>query len=338
MSNGILYRYVPEEDEEDPQLVVPRLAVPRILAEYHDNATAGHFGVDRTLHRISSRYYWPNMRRDVTTHLSKCMECQRFKITNLKPGGLPFNVNVLRLFPSTCLVLCQETPEGHKWIFIVEDTASRWTELFPLKVATAEECAKCLVNEVILRYGVPRKVISDNGPQFVSEITSYLDGLSRTLKAARETQEKSQDNSKKYADAKRRNVSPFKEGDQVMVETHVLSRAKHSITSKFAPKRDGPYTVHRVVTPTTFEISSSDNPNVPLGKYHISALTPYRGDKDETPLKPIRRRGRPPKKGQPNVPDAPPVVPQKVYDLRTSPTSSRVASRTGRTRDPKGEI
>ncbi|KAJ8946126.1 hypothetical protein NQ318_013177 [Aromia moschata] len=106
----------------------------------------------------------------------------------------------------------------------------------------------------------------------------------------------------------------------------------------FAPKRDGPYTVHRVVTPTTFEISSSDNPNVPLGKYHISALTPYCGDKDETPLKPIRRRGRPPKKGQPNVPDAPPVVPQKVYDLRTSPTSSRVASRTGRTRDPKGEI
>ena len=62
------------------------------------------------------------------------------------------------------------TDQGERWVFAIEDTATRWIELFALKKATAEACAKCLVDEVILRYGTPRRVISDNGPQFVSDI------------------------------------------------------------------------------------------------------------------------------------------------------------------------
>lgn len=64
-----------------------------------------------------------------------------------------------------------------------------------------------------------------------------------------------------------------------MVDTNTLSKAKQSFTSKFAPKRDGPHVIHRVVKPTSFEVSSIENPDVPLGKYYISALTPYHGKK-----------------------------------------------------------
>ena len=45
---------------------------------------------------------------------------------------------------------------------------SRWTELFRLEEATAEACAKILIEEIFLRYGLPRRVKSDNGVQFVS--------------------------------------------------------------------------------------------------------------------------------------------------------------------------
>ncbi|GFT92138.1 retrovirus-related Pol polyprotein from transposon 17.6 [Trichonephila clavipes] len=44
-----------------------------------------------------------------------------------------------------------ETTEGMKWIFIVEDYTTKWVELFPLKQATAKECAMTLLNEVFLR-------------------------------------------------------------------------------------------------------------------------------------------------------------------------------------------
>ncbi|KAJ8940594.1 hypothetical protein NQ314_010672 [Rhamnusium bicolor] len=78
---------------------------------------------------------------------------------------------------------------------------------------------------------------------------------------------------------------------------HTLSKAKQSFTSKFAPKRDGPHVICRVVTPTTFDVSNIDKPEIPLGKYHISSLTAYHGTEEHVPMQPLRprRRGRPPK-------------------------------------------
>ncbi|GLV33452.1 hypothetical protein CBL_20190, partial [Carabus blaptoides fortunei] len=55
-----------------------------------------------------------------------------------------------------------------------QDTASGWVELFAMVQATAMNCAKILIDEIILRYGAPRRIISDNGAQFVSEIMQQV--------------------------------------------------------------------------------------------------------------------------------------------------------------------
>lgn len=76
------------------------------------------------------------------------------------------------------------TKTGNKWIFIVEHTASKWVKLFTLKSTTAEACAKILIEEIITRYGVPRKVISDNGVQFISSVMqkmTHCAGISQCL-------------------------------------------------------------------------------------------------------------------------------------------------------------
>lgn len=39
-----------------------------------------------------------------------------------------------------------------------------------MKLATSEECAKILINEIFMRFGVLRKVVSDNVVQFVSAV------------------------------------------------------------------------------------------------------------------------------------------------------------------------
>ncbi|XP_052739581.1 uncharacterized protein LOC128198386 [Bicyclus anynana] len=65
-------------------------------------------------------------------------------------------------------------PDGKAWILIVQDNATRWVELFALESATAEACAETLLNEVILRYGLPRRLTSDNGSQFVSAVMQKL--------------------------------------------------------------------------------------------------------------------------------------------------------------------
>ena len=53
-----------------------------------------------------------------------------------------------------------------------------WAEAYPPHTEQAQEVAKALLRDILLRYGLPLSLGSDNGPAFVSEI---IQTLSRTL-------------------------------------------------------------------------------------------------------------------------------------------------------------
>lgn len=187
LNDGILYTYSPESDSETAQLVIPLQERQSILHNYHDAATAGHYGIDRTFSRIASRYYWPGMRNDITKHIGKYLACLRYKPSNMKPTGLVQTVASNQRFEVLSVDLFGPLPatkDGCQWILIAEDLASRWVEVFALKEATAENCAMTLLNDVFLRYGIPRRLLTDNGSQFISalmqQLTHYL-GIQQTL-------------------------------------------------------------------------------------------------------------------------------------------------------------
>lgn len=162
MSSGILYRYVPDADTEEAQLVVPECARQKILEEYHDSPTSGHYSYERTLNKISQRYFWPRMRQQIKDYVRNCTECQKYKPTNSKPAKLLKTPVAQQRFEVVAIDLFGPLPvskEGYQWIFICEDISTRWVELFPLVYAIAEACAKCFIDEVVLRYGTPRRVI-----------------------------------------------------------------------------------------------------------------------------------------------------------------------------------
>lgn len=179
MNQGVLYRYnqSADEDSEDALLVVPQHEVQRILTEYHDAPTAGHYGVQRTLARISARYTWTGMRKQISSYVDKCKECQKYKAQNLKPAGLIQSTASHQRFETLAMDLFGPLPtstDGYRHILVVEDLATRWIELFKLKEATAEACAEIMLNEIFMRFGVPRRIVSDNGTQFVSAVTQKL--------------------------------------------------------------------------------------------------------------------------------------------------------------------
>lgn len=177
MNNGVLYRYNHLSDTEEAVLVIPKHETGKIINEYHDQITAGHCGVKGTLAKLSSRYYWTGMRQDIINHVNKCPECQKYKITNMKPTGLIQTTPSRHRFEIIAIDLFGPLPtskEGYNHILIVEDTASRWVELIPLQETSAITCASALINQIFLRYSAPRRINSDNGVQFVSAIMQKL--------------------------------------------------------------------------------------------------------------------------------------------------------------------
>lgn len=177
LHKGILHRFTPDQEDDNAKLVVPKHEVNNILKSFHDSPTAGHQGMERTLKRINTNFFWKGMRKDVIKYVKTCIECQRYKPTNLKPAGLLQSTPNNQRFEVLAIDLFGPLPKGSNgetWILIVEDTASRWVELFALKEATAQQCALTLLNEVLLRFGLPRRITSDNGVQFVSAVMQQL--------------------------------------------------------------------------------------------------------------------------------------------------------------------
>ncbi|GFT77236.1 pro-Pol polyprotein [Trichonephila clavipes] len=130
MNQGVLYRYSPHAEVEEAQLVVPTHEREKILKLHHDAPTAAHYGADGTFSRISSKYYWTGL-------LQTPVPAQRFESIAID------------------LLVLTRHDRRYEVDFIVEDYTTKWVELFPLKQATAKECAMILLNEVFLRYGVP---------------------------------------------------------------------------------------------------------------------------------------------------------------------------------------
>ncbi|GFS70875.1 integrase catalytic domain-containing protein [Nephila pilipes] len=72
-----------------------------------------------------------------------------------------------------------------------------------------------------------------------------------------------------------------------------MSSAKEGKTSKFLPRRDGPYVIMSRRSPTTYEVSSLENPTTPLGVFYTSALKAFEQGRSNAPILPLRKRGRP---------------------------------------------
>ncbi len=61
------------------QVVIPDYYVPAVLQLVHDGVMAGHPGTERTLTAARRSYYWPTMRVDIDSHVSKCVKCAQNK-------------------------------------------------------------------------------------------------------------------------------------------------------------------------------------------------------------------------------------------------------------------
>ena len=45
----------------------------------HGDGLVGHLRRDKTIESVKDKYYWPRLRRNVTTIVSRCYVCQRGK-------------------------------------------------------------------------------------------------------------------------------------------------------------------------------------------------------------------------------------------------------------------
>ena len=72
------------------------------------------------------------------------------------------------------LDVCDPTPDGYRYILVIADYFSKWTEAFPIKNKCADTVADVLVKKIILRFGMPLVIHSDQGREFENGLMKSL--------------------------------------------------------------------------------------------------------------------------------------------------------------------
>jgi len=136
----------------------------------------GHEGVAKTLSRIQEAYYWPGMRNDVEKSIKTCLKCQCYRPSPVPKGTSTIPTKVERPFARVGLDIIGPMPttqNGNKFIIVLVDYFTKWIEASPLKNIEAKDVINFL-KEVFSRHGVPEIIITDNGRQFIADVTKTM--------------------------------------------------------------------------------------------------------------------------------------------------------------------
>ena len=155
-------------------IVLPSRLREGIMLEYHDGALGGHLSARKSLKRIRDKYYWPDMEKDIINWCKSCQICQTRKGTGRQPKA-PLKPMPVVLAPMEQVAMDVVGPlpltlQGNKYILVFSDYFTKWPEAYPMADQKAETIAQIFVEKIVYRYGVPRKLLTDRGTNFMSNL------------------------------------------------------------------------------------------------------------------------------------------------------------------------
>ena len=141
-------------------------------------------GVAKTLARVSENFSWPGLRMDVTKFVAQCVDCQLTKYETKRSAGLLCPLPVpQRPWEDLSLDFILGLPpyQGHSVILVVGDRFSKGIHLGTLPASHTAHMVAVLFMEIVGKiHGIPRSLVSDRDPLFLSNFWREVFKLSGT--------------------------------------------------------------------------------------------------------------------------------------------------------------
>ncbi|GKD00143.1 putative reverse transcriptase domain-containing protein [Tanacetum coccineum] len=118
-------------------------------------------------------YWWPTMKAEIATYVSKCLTCVKVKAEHQEPSGLLQQPKIPEWkwekitmdFVSGLL----RTPNGYDLIWVIADRLTKSAHFLPMRQTDSiEKLTQLYLKEIICRHGVPVSIISDRDSRFAS--------------------------------------------------------------------------------------------------------------------------------------------------------------------------
>jgi ribonuclease HI len=170
VESGILFR---KGFHGDPLRCLSLSESQTVMKEAHSGECGEHQGKKRLYQLLLTLgYYWPTMKRDTADFVKACHTCQmqanliHTHPTNLQSMATPWPFHTWGL---DLIGPINPPSGGYIWILAATEYFTKWVEAIPLRKATGAAVANFIREHIITRFGIPHKIISDNGTPFVNK-------------------------------------------------------------------------------------------------------------------------------------------------------------------------
>ncbi|GJR78695.1 putative reverse transcriptase domain-containing protein, partial [Tanacetum coccineum] len=144
-----------------------------VMHESHKLKYSIHPGSDKMYQDLKQLYWWPNMKENIATYVSKCLTCSKSKAEHQKPSGLLVQPEIpawkWEKITMDFVTKLPKTTNGYDTIWVIVDHLTKSAHFLPMKETDPmEKLMKLYVKEVVTRHGVPVSIISDRNGRFTS--------------------------------------------------------------------------------------------------------------------------------------------------------------------------
>ena len=163
------------------QLVLLEAFRKQALQGCHDDL--GHLRIEWKIDLLGDCFYWTGMLTDTTKHIKQCERCLRFKALPVKA---PVQ-NIDATYPMELVHMDYLTMEANKGgkdvhILVITDHFMHYAQAIITSLQTAKCTGQNLWDTFIIHYGLPEKILTDQGHNFESDLLGELCELAQVKK------------------------------------------------------------------------------------------------------------------------------------------------------------
>ncbi|GJY12070.1 putative reverse transcriptase domain-containing protein [Tanacetum coccineum] len=150
-----------------------------IMHESHKSKYSIHPGSDKMYQDMKKLYWWPNMKADIATYVSKCLTCAKVKAEHQRPSGLLVQPKIPEWkwdnITMDFVTKLPKTSQGYDTIWVIVDRLTKSAIFTPIRETDPlDKLARIYLKEVVARHGIPVSIICDRDPRFASNFWRSL--------------------------------------------------------------------------------------------------------------------------------------------------------------------
>ncbi|GJR70751.1 putative reverse transcriptase domain-containing protein [Tanacetum coccineum] len=144
-----------------------------IMHESHKSKYSIHPGSEKMYQDVKKLYWWPNMKADIATYVSKCLTCARVKAEHQRPSGLLVQPEIPEWkwdnITMDFITKLPRSSQGFDTIWVIVDRLTKSAHFLPIRENDPlDKLARFYLNRVVERHGIPASIIYDRDGRFTS--------------------------------------------------------------------------------------------------------------------------------------------------------------------------